>query len=106
MKLFSPAIVFCLLLNTYGFSQKTTVKILLNEIPPPPSADHQTQIMFLGTAHFGQEGFYRRSPMADLFHEARQKEISGINRQLKKYNPDIIMIERSPGEQQAVDSLY
>jgi hypothetical protein len=106
MKRISWVIAFCLMLHGYGFSQKPEVKMLLKEIPPVTSADRQTQIMFLGTTHFGQEAFYKQSSMADLFQEGRQKEISGINQQLKKYNPDIIMIERSPDEQQTLDSLY
>lgn len=66
----------------------------------------KTAIMLMGSTHFGQEGFYKQDAAMDLFSESRQKEIADINSQLAKYKPDLILIEREPGEQHTVDSLY
>ncbi|WP_077924438.1 DUF5694 domain-containing protein [Spirosoma sp. 209] len=66
----------------------------------------KTQIILLGSAHFGQESFYKDAPMADLFQENRQREVDQVNAKLARFKPDLILIEREPGEQAQVDSLY
>lgn len=104
MKKYNLALI-ALISTSLCFSQQLTVRELLKEVPLSPQ-EPPAQIMFLGTTHFGQEAYYKSSPHADLFNESRQKEVADINRQLKKYNPDIILIERSPAEQHAVDSQY
>jgi len=69
---------------------------------PPEKA----QIMLLGSTHFGQEGMYKNSPDADLFSQKRQAEVADVNERLRRFNPDLILIEREPEEQHTVDSLY
>ncbi len=66
----------------------------------------KTQIMLLGSPHFGQQGFYKDIPLADLFQERRQEELKQVLNELTRYNPDLIVIERDASEQSAVDSLY
>ncbi|WP_155296327.1 DUF5694 domain-containing protein [Spirosoma rigui] len=66
----------------------------------------KTQIMLLGSAHFGQTGFYKNAPLADLFHERRQRELSQLRSDLARFKPDVIFIEREPREQADVDSVY
>jgi hypothetical protein len=70
----------------------------------PQSA--KTQIMLLGSAHFGQTGFYKDAPLADLFQERRQQELSQLRSDLARFRPDVIFIEREPKEQAEVDSVY
>jgi hypothetical protein len=71
---------------------------------PPPAAP--IDILLLGSTHFGQTGFYRGNPEADLFTERRQAEVAQVNEQLRRFKPDLILIEREPEEQPTVDSLY
>ena len=67
----------------FSFSQPTAVKALLAQVPADKHATSQTQIMFLGCSHFGQEGLYKGNPAADLFSPEKQTEIAGINRQFR-----------------------
>ncbi len=78
-----------------------------------PAAFSQTQtapnkinVVLMGSTHFGQKSFHSQGPTMDLFSPDRQKEIAAINNQLAQYQPDMILIEREPSEQHAVDSLY
>ncbi|HUC82528.1 MAG TPA: DUF5694 domain-containing protein [Flavisolibacter sp.] len=96
---------FFFTLSFVSQAQKTTVKNLLTQVPSG-KAKAPTQVLFLGCAHFGQEGMYKGNPAADLFSEARQKEIAAINASLARFKPDVILIEREPEEQPQVDSLY
>lgn len=93
------------LLPLLSLSQTATVKTLLAQVPAT-RAKPQTQILLLGCTHFGQEGMYKGNPKADLFSAEKQKEIASINRQLARFQPDAIFIEREPEEQGQVDSLY
>lgn len=68
--------------------------------------NNKTSIILMGSTHFGQTAFHTQGPTMDLFSAERQKEITDINNQLAKYKPDLILIEREPGEQHTVDSLY
>lgn len=72
----------------------------------PAPATPPIEIMLLGSVHFGQTGFYRDSPSADLFTQQRQAEVAQVNEQLRRFKPDLILIEREPEEQATVDSLY
>ncbi|UPL48192.1 DUF5694 domain-containing protein [Hymenobacter sublimis] len=87
--------------SSYAQDYKAVVKAIANDKPK-----EQTQLMILGSSHFGQEGFYKGFPKADLFSEQRQQEVAQLNKQLAKFNPDVIMIETTPEEQYSVDSLY
>lgn len=89
----------------FASSQTPVIKTLLAQVPVS-MAKTQTQIVFLGCAHFGQESMYKSNPAADLFSTEKQKEVAAINEQLARYKPDVIFIEREPQEQQRVDSLY
>jgi hypothetical protein len=73
---------------------------------PSATPTKPVEIMLLGSTHFGQTGFYRDSPNADLFTEHRRAEVAEVNGQLQKFRPDLILIEREPEEQSTVDSLY
>ncbi|AQG79425.1 hypothetical protein AWR27_08880 [Spirosoma montaniterrae] len=64
------------------------------------------QIMLLGSNHFGQAGFYKDAPLADLFIERRQQELQQLRDQLARFKPDLILIEREPTAQSTTDSLY
>lgn len=75
----------------------------------PVSAQQQTtkiQIMLVGSAHFGQAGFYKDAPLADLFQERRQQELGQVRSDLARFNPNVIFVEREPREQAEVDSIY
>lgn len=84
-----------LLIGSGCFAQSTP------SLPP-----EKAQIMLLGSTHFGQEGMYKNSPNADLFSPKRQAEVAEVNERLRRFNPDLILIEREPEEQPTVDSLY
>jgi hypothetical protein len=88
---------------TAGFAQSTKdlVKAIEAEKPTP-----QVEVLLLGSTHFGQEPYYKDAPKADLFSAQRQKEVAEINRLLAKFKPDMIMVEDTPQEQFATDSLY
>lgn len=86
-----------------GYAQD--LKGILKEISQARPKE-QVQILLMGTTHFGQENYYKNAPKSDLFNEQRQKEVAEINRLLKKFNPDLIMVEDTPEEQPATDSLY
>lgn len=96
---------FSFLISLFSFSQKAVVNKLLFEVPTGVPKQ-QKEIMFLGSTHFGQESMYKGNPVADLFSNARQKEIADINASLARFKPDVILIEREPEEQPLVDSLY
>ncbi|SHI60579.1 hypothetical protein SAMN02745146_1160 [Hymenobacter daecheongensis DSM 21074] len=85
----------------FGQSTKDLVKALEAAKPTP-----QVEVLLLGSSHFGQSGFYKDAPKADLFSAPRQQEIAEINRLLAKFRPDMIMIEVTPQEQPTTDSLY
>lgn len=72
----------------------------------PALATPPIEILLLGSTHFGQTGFYQDHPKADLFTERRQAEVAQVNEQLRRFKPDLILIEREPEEQTTVDSLY
>ncbi|RYZ23351.1 MAG: hypothetical protein EOO10_21090, partial [Chitinophagaceae bacterium] len=81
------------------------MKKLLTQVPSGQPKE-QTQLLFLGCSHFGQEGMYKGNPAADLFSADKQKEIAAVNASLARFKPDVILIEREPEEQAQVDSLY
>jgi hypothetical protein len=86
---------------SFGQGTKDLIKAIEAEKPTP-----QAEVMLLGSTHFGQSGFYKDAPKADLFSAPRQQEIAEINRLLAKFRPDMIMIEDTPQEQATTDSLY
>jgi hypothetical protein len=85
-----------------GFSQQ--VESLLTLVPDSKPKE-PIEIMFLGSTHFSQDN-YKNAPKSDLFNPQLQKEIVEINKMLQKFEPDMIMIERTPEDQTKVDSIY
>ncbi|RYU79752.1 DUF5694 domain-containing protein [Hymenobacter persicinus] len=85
----------------FGQGTKDLIKGIEAEKPTP-----QVEVLLLGSTHFGQSGFYKDAPKADLFSAPRQQEIAEINRLLARFRPDMIMIEDTPQEQPTTDSLY
>ncbi|MCW2498261.1 DUF5694 domain-containing protein [Jatrophihabitans sp.] len=65
----------------------------------------KVEILLLGCDHLSQ--IYKKgNPETDVFTEKRQKEIFEIVSSIKRYQPDMIMVEELPEEQNKLDSLY
>ncbi|QJW89868.1 hypothetical protein HNV11_11015 [Spirosoma taeanense] len=65
----------------------------------------KTDIMLLGSDHFSQ--LYKSSnPNTDVLLPQRQKEINEFIASVIRYNPDQILVEVLPENQQKIDSLY
>lgn len=65
----------------------------------------KVQLLMLGSLHFSQ--FYNKDvPSRNFFSPERQQEIAEVNRLLKAFKPDMIMVEVSPEHQGELDSLY
>lgn len=65
----------------------------------------KTQLLLLGTLHFNQ--FHDAgSAHGNFLSPERQQEIGDVVALLKVYKPDMILIERTPGEQTKYDSLF
>jgi hypothetical protein len=103
--MFKKIITTCLFTAAIATAFSQNIKAIIKQIPTV-DPKNQVQIVFLGSTHFGQQGFFKDAPKADLFTEQRQKEVEEINQLLLTYNPDMIMIETTPEEQSTVDSLY
>lgn len=67
--------------------------------------DNQTQILLLGCDHL-QQVYRKDNPNTDVFTDKRQQEIAQVVNQLKKYQPDLILVERLPEDQPYLDSTY
>jgi hypothetical protein len=61
--------------------------------------------LLLGCDHLNQV-YKKENPNTDVFTEKRQKEIFEIVNKIKRYQPDMIMVEELPEEQSQLDSLY
>jgi hypothetical protein len=72
----------------------------------PTDTGKPTDIVFIGSSHFGQQAMYSSGPGADLFSPQRQQELVALRAQLAKFKPDLILIEREPAVQASTDSLY
>ncbi len=65
----------------------------------------KTQLLILGCDHLNQ--IYKKDiPATDVLTPTRQKELAALVRSIAAYNPDMILIERLPGEQATLDSLF
>ena len=106
MKFVTLFAFYLFLSPTQLFSQRPEFDSLLRAIAPAPPVEERTQIMFLGSPHFGQEQMYKAAPGGDLFNSARQKEVAAINRQLAIFRPDLILVEEEPEQQDKLDSIY
>jgi hypothetical protein len=65
----------------------------------------KVEIFLLGCDHLSQI-YKKENPNTDVFTEKRQKEIFVIVNKIKRYQPDMIMVEELPEEQNKLDSLY
>jgi hypothetical protein len=65
----------------------------------------KTDIMILGSDHFAQI-YKSANPNTDVLLPQRQKEIKEFIASAIHYNPDLIMVEVLPENQQEIDSLY
>jgi hypothetical protein len=69
------------------------------------SQDKPTQIMLLGCDHLRQ--IYKKDNFnTDVLTAKRQKELAELVRRIRKFQPDLIVVERAPEEQAALDSIY
>lgn len=67
--------------------------------------NNQTQIMLVGCDHLQQ--VYRKDNLnTDAFSPKRQKELADVVSRIEKYQPDLIVVERLPEDQQKLDSTY
>jgi hypothetical protein len=65
----------------------------------------KVEILLLGCDHLNQI-YKKENPNTDVFTEKRQKEILEIVNNIKRFQPDMIMVEELPEEQKRLDSLY
>ncbi|UYZ58240.1 DUF5694 domain-containing protein [Hymenobacter latericus] len=69
------------------------------------SATPRTAIWVLGCDHLAQ--LYKPDkPHTDVLTPQRQAELTALNRQIERFRPDAIMVERLPEQQGRIDSLY
>lgn len=69
------------------------------------SQNPKSRILILASDHLNQ--IYRKdNPNTDVLTTRRQLEIEAITRQIRKFKPDLIMVERLPERQAETDSLY
>jgi hypothetical protein len=99
-KAFAITAVLIAYLTASAQDLKTLLKII-----PDTKNNSPVEIMFLGSSHFGQDS-YKNAKAGDLFSAKRQQEVAEVNRLLLKFQPDMVMIERTPEEQTTTDSLY
>jgi hypothetical protein len=92
-----PALLGSILIFTCTFGQT-------RDIPP------QTKIMTLGVFHFAYPNLDAvktdEKDQISVLEEPFQSEIVAISRAISDFNPTIIAVERPPGNQPVIDSLY
>lgn len=62
------------------------------------------EILFLGFDHLSQ--LATGQPQAEVFSPKKQAELAQLNTALKRFAPDMIMVEVEPKEQPRLDSLF
>ncbi len=71
---------------------------------------NKVPVITLGTFHFSFPNLdnikIEKNDQIDVLEPKYQKEIEEIVSELSRFNPTIIVIERQPGQQSKVDSLY
>lgn len=65
---------------------------------------NQKQVMVVGFDHLSQ--LYKKTPESDVYSPKKQAELAKLREHLKRFRPDVIMVEAEPYEQPQVDSLY
>jgi len=70
----------------------------------------KTQVMTLGTFHFNFPNLdvkqVSKADQIDVLEPRFQQEITNIVNKISKFKPTIIVIERQPGEQHRIDSVF
>jgi hypothetical protein len=84
--------------------------LLLFHSVTPAQGTERIPVLTLGTFHFNFPNLDARQTAAsdqiDVLEPGYQEEIEGIVRDLARFKPTIIVIERQPDRQAAVDSAY
>ncbi|WP_324677624.1 DUF5694 domain-containing protein [Hymenobacter sp. GOD-10R] len=88
MKFLFALLVVCFLFPRSGWSQ-----------------EKPTQIMLLGCDHLRQT-YKKDNPNTDVFTARRQQELADLISRIRKFQPDLIVVERVPEGQAALDSTY
>lgn len=65
----------------------------------------KTEILILACDHLNQI-YNKTNPNSDVLTPQRQTELEAITKQLRKFNPDLLLVERLPESQPEIDSLY
>ena len=75
-----------------------------------PAQEHRPQVLTLGTFHFAFPNLDAQqvadSDRIDVLQPRYQTEIVDIVERMARFAPTVIVIERQPGEQHTIDSLY
>jgi hypothetical protein len=67
--------------------------------------ESKTEILILGSDHLAQ--IYKEgNTNTDVLSPDNQKSIDDFNKMISKFEPEVIMIEELPDEQNEIDSLY
>src|SRR6188474_1804872 len=67
----------------------------------------RVKVLLLGVFHFDNPGLdVAKFNNANILSEKRQKEVLQIVEKLKKFSPDKIFIENTPGNQGKIDSIF
>ncbi|WP_335964459.1 DUF5694 domain-containing protein [Galbibacter sp. PAP.153] len=66
--------------------------------------NQKTEILLVGFDHLSQMD--NGTPSSNIFSPKKQKEIVKLTEKLKRFSPNMIMVEKEPSEQAVVDSLY
>jgi hypothetical protein len=74
---------------------------------PPHTVTPAVQVMILGVFHFANPNAdYAKFQGIDVLSPARQKQISAVVRQLARFRPTKIALERVPGDADSINADY
>jgi hypothetical protein len=78
----------------------------LAAIPSPAQVPARpVEIMVVGFDHLHQL-YTAQDPRSDVFSPKKQAELAQLRAQLRRFRPELIMVEAEPKEQPQLDSLY
>lgn len=63
------------------------------------------EVMVLGCDHL-QQLYTAQDPRSDVFSPKKQAELAHLRAQLRRFRPELILVEAEPKEQPQLDSLY
>ncbi|WP_235998506.1 DUF5694 domain-containing protein [Hymenobacter sp. BT559] len=66
---------------------------------------HPVEVMVLGCDHLHQL-YTAQDPRSDVLSPKKQAELAQLRAQLRRFRPDLILVEAEPKEQPQLDSLY